>query len=99
MGRYFRSNDREGLIMRKANATSLRSLLAVFSRIFAAASKLAAIRRNHFARATPGLKALLAAAPLEGIELDRARDFGREIDFCGFTSAPAERAPARPPPD
>jgi hypothetical protein len=77
--------------MRKANATFLRSLLAVFSRIFAAASKLVAFRRNHFAqRSTPDLKALLAAAPLEDIELDRARDFGREIDFCELTSAPPE---------
>ena len=28
-----------------------------------------------------GLKALLVAAPLEGIELTRARDFGRDADI------------------
>lgn len=28
-----------------------------------------------------GMKALLAAAPLEGIDLDRGRDMGREVDF------------------
>jgi plasmid stability protein len=34
--------------------------------------------------ATPrggGLKALLAAAPLEGIDLDRPRDFGRDVSL------------------
>ena len=29
----------------------------------------------------PDLKALLAAAPLEGIDLERPRDLGREIDL------------------
>jgi hypothetical protein len=28
-----------------------------------------------------GLKALLAAAPLDGIDLDRERDFGRGVDL------------------
>jgi hypothetical protein len=28
-----------------------------------------------------GLKALLASAPLDGIDLDRSRDLGREIDL------------------
>lgn len=28
-----------------------------------------------------GLKALLAAAPLEGIDLSRPRDFGRDVEF------------------
>lgn len=28
-----------------------------------------------------GLKALLAAAPFEGIDLDRARDVGRDVDL------------------
>ena len=29
----------------------------------------------------PDLKALLAAAPLEGIDIDRSRDPGREVEF------------------
>jgi hypothetical protein len=33
------------------------------------------------ARKPVGLKALLAAAPLDGIDLDRAPDKGREIDL------------------
>ncbi len=40
-----------------------------------------ALSRQRFA-APPGtgLKALLAAAPLEGIDLDRDRDIGRDVD-------------------
>ncbi len=30
---------------------------------------------------TPTLKALLLECPLEGIDLERPRDYGREIDF------------------
>jgi hypothetical protein len=40
-----------------------------------------ALLREHFgSRPAEGLKALLAEAPLEGIDLSRERDFGREID-------------------
>jgi len=39
-----------------------------------------ALLREHFGGAQArGLKALLAAAPLEGIDLTRDRDFGRDI--------------------
>ena len=31
--------------------------------------------------AQAGLKALLASAPLEGVDLERPRDMGREIDL------------------
>ncbi len=37
-------------------------------------------RRGRFGRA-PDLKRLLAAAPLEGIDLERPRAPGREIEF------------------
>ena len=38
--------------------------------------------RQHFgSRHREGLKALLAAAPLEGIDLGRERDFGRDLDL------------------
>jgi hypothetical protein len=41
-----------------------------------------ALLREHFGSLpTEGLKALLAAAPLEGIDLDRACDVGRDIDL------------------
>lgn len=39
-----------------------------------------ALLRDRIARQpVPGLKALLASAPLDGIEIDRPRDMGREI--------------------
>jgi hypothetical protein len=38
--------------------------------------------RQQFVEAPPSsLKALLASAPLEGIELDRGRDPGRAVDL------------------
>jgi hypothetical protein len=37
--------------------------------------------RQRFGPARAGLKALLAAAPLDGVELDRPRDTGREVDL------------------
>ena len=41
-----------------------------------------ALLREHFGgRPAEGLKALLAAAPLEGIDLGRERDFGRDVDL------------------
>ena len=41
-----------------------------------------ALLREHFgSRHAGGLKALLAAAPLEGINLSRGRDFGRDVDL------------------
>ena len=41
-----------------------------------------ALLREHFGTGqVQGLKALLAAAPLEGIDLGRRRDFGRKVDL------------------
>ena len=41
-----------------------------------------ALLREHFGRGqVQGLKALLAAAPLEGVDLGRTRDFGRKLDL------------------
>jgi hypothetical protein len=41
-----------------------------------------ALLREHFGTGqTQGLKALLAAPPLGGIDLGRARDFGRKVDL------------------
>lgn len=37
--------------------------------------------RKFTAPAAPGLKALLASAPLDGIELERERDFGRDVEL------------------
>jgi hypothetical protein len=41
-----------------------------------------ALLREYFGtKPARGLKDLLAAAPLEGIELKRDRDFGRDVDL------------------
>jgi len=40
------------------------------------------VLREHFGPAKPeGLKALLASAPLDGIDLSRARDLGRDLEL------------------
>lgn len=48
-------------------------------------TRATAARALLAARFTPdgavGLKALLAAAPLDGIELDRDRDLGRDVEL------------------
>jgi hypothetical protein len=65
--------------MLKANAASIiRSAVTILARILAAASKLVGVRNR---RSAPNLKALLAAAPLEGIDLRRAHDRGRDVDL------------------
>ena len=48
----------------------------------ARADEARALLRDRFGGDNTGrLKALLAAAPLEGIDLDRERDFGRGVDL------------------
>lgn len=39
------------------------------------------LRRRFAAPGKPSLKELLASAPLEGIDLDRAVELGREVDL------------------
>jgi hypothetical protein len=45
-------------------------------------SETRSLLREHFgtSKAT-GLKALLVSAPLEGIDLSRKRDFGRDVEL------------------
>ena len=77
-----REHARERLTMSKANTTVVGRVVATLTRIFAPALNLVAVSRNRGARRSPpSLKALLAAAPLEDIDLKRAPDFGRDIDL------------------
>jgi hypothetical protein len=70
---------RSRFIMLKAHAVStIRAAVTTLARTLAAVSKVGALRHR---KPSQGLKALLAAAPLEGIELDRAHDCGREVDL------------------
>jgi hypothetical protein len=69
------------LRVRKSDVALVRGVAAALADP-ARAIEARAVLRDHFAQASArGLKALLAAAPLEGIELRRARDTGREIDL------------------
>lgn len=69
------------LRVRKSDAPLVRGVAAALADP-AREVEARTVLREHFARASAkGLKALLAAAPLEGIELRRARDAGREIDL------------------
>jgi hypothetical protein len=67
--------------VRKDDATLVRNVI----RALASPDQEQAARtllREHFGSGrAQGLKALLAAAPLEGIDLRRPRDFGRKIDL------------------
>jgi hypothetical protein len=45
-------------------------------------AEVRALLHERFVAAKPtGLKALLAAAPLEGVDLTRERDLGREVEL------------------
>ena len=45
-------------------------------------SRLIAALRDRFASPAPrGFKELLASCPLEGVDLERSRDPGRDIEF------------------
>jgi hypothetical protein len=67
--------------VRKGDATLVRNVVrALSSQVEGQAAR--ALLREHFgSRQAEGLKALLAAAPLEGINLSRKRDFGRDVDL------------------
>ena len=67
--------------VRKGDATLVRNVVrALSSQVEGQAAR--ALLREHFgSRQAEGLKVLLAAAPLEGVNLSRERDFGRDVDL------------------
>ena len=67
--------------VRKDDATLVRNVVRALSSP-QEEQAARALLREHFGNAqAAGLKALLAAAPLEGIDLGRERDLGRDIDL------------------
>jgi len=66
--------------VRKDDAGLVRNVVRALARPDQEQAARAVLRR-HFGGQAAGLKALLAAAPLEGIDLGRRRDFGRKIDL------------------
>ena len=69
------------LQVRKEDAPLLRSVAGALADTARAAASRALLREHFVARKAKGLKALLAAAPLAGIDLDRSDDREREVEL------------------
>lgn len=67
------------LKVRKEDVPLLRSVASALADPSRAGETRALLRDRFSAPGPKGLKALLAAAPLEGIDLARPRDMGREL--------------------
>jgi hypothetical protein len=69
------------LRVKKADAPLLRGVAEALSDPTREAETRAMLREHVAAPPAKGLKALLAAAPLDGIDLTRARDTARRVDL------------------
>jgi hypothetical protein len=83
---YRRRLKRQGVVrlevhVRKSDAALVRGVVKALADPDREVEARAALREQFTRGAAKGLKALLAAAPLEGIELRRARDRGRDVDL------------------
>jgi hypothetical protein len=83
---YRRRLKREGIVrvevhVRKQDAALIRSAAKALADPELEAETRALLRERFAAGKAKGLKALLASAPLEGIELNRDRDFGRDVSL------------------
>ena len=67
--------------VRKGDAALVRNVIRALANPDQEQATRALLREHFGSRQTEGLKALLAAAPLEGIDLGRTRDFGRKVDL------------------
>ncbi len=65
--------------VRKEDASLVRDVASALGDPEREAETRAVLREKITTTRAGGLKALLEAAPLEGIELERQRDFGRDI--------------------
>jgi len=77
---------REGLVrvevsVRKEDASLVRQVAAALSDPARQAAARALLHRRFTEPAGLSLKALLASAPLEGIDLERGQDLGRDVDL------------------
>jgi hypothetical protein len=83
---YRQRMKRRGLVrvevlVRKEDAPLMRCVAGALADPQRGPETRALLRERFARRAAEGLKALLAAAPLEGIELDRAGDTGRALEL------------------
>ncbi len=65
--------------VRKEDAVLVRGVARALADPERAAEARMLLRERFGAARATGLKALLAAAPLDGIDLTRERDFGRDV--------------------
>ena len=78
--------ERKGFIrvevtVRKEDANLVRRVASALSDPSRQAEARRLLRQRFLEPAPVSLKALLASAPLDGIELDRSRDPGRDVDL------------------
>lgn len=81
---YRRRLKREGIVrlevkVRKEDAALVRNVASALVDPERESDARALLRERFGASDSAGLKALLAAAPLEGVEMSRERDFGRDV--------------------
>ena len=67
--------------VRKTDATLVREVVSALCDPTTEREVRTLLRERFGVAEVPGLKALLAAAPLEGIDLARTRDFGRDSEL------------------
>jgi hypothetical protein len=67
--------------VRKEDACLVRGVAAALSDPLRQTEARSLLRQRFVNPPKIGLKALLASAPLDGIDLDRSRDLGRESDL------------------
>jgi hypothetical protein len=83
---YRRRMQQRGVVrlevhVRKADAALIRGIVEALADPEQEAEARALLRERFIRGTGKGLKALLAAAPLEGIELGRGRDLGRDVEL------------------
>jgi hypothetical protein len=81
-----RRMKRQGLVrvevqVRREDASLVRSVAGALTDPAHAVEARALLRERFTPGDAKGLKALLADAPLEGVDLERGRDMGRAVDL------------------
>lgn len=78
--------ERQGFVrvevnVRKEDASLVRRVASALSVLSRQAEARKLLRQRFAVPPNVSLKALLASAPLDGIDLTRRRDFGRDVDL------------------
>jgi hypothetical protein len=86
LSQYRRRLKRRGVLrlevhVRKEDASLVRSVVTALSDPSRESETRAMLRERFGGSKAAGLKALLVSAPLEGIDLSRQRDFGRDVEL------------------